>query len=226
MEVRPFADLLNEACARGPRRFTNVELAGAVRSLGGEITHTYISQLRKGDRDNPTSRTVEDLAHALGVHPAYFVGGRHELAAGEHPRWSPQRLRDLFELVHPPGRGPYSPEEVASSVGAVSAYGKISPTYIRELISGTSDNPRLKHILGLAHHFGAEPSYFFDDQLAGRVNEQLQTRHVMERLGVNALILRAHEESLEPAIGRKIVDALAKALKVDKPGKGTTDTVS
>jgi transcriptional regulator with XRE-family HTH domain len=181
-----FAAILDELCMYpidGRRRLTNVELAGIIRSRGGEITHTYISQLRKGDKDNPTYRTIEDLASALGVHPACFVGGRRELRAGERPRWRRDALKRLFEAVHPLDRGPFSPEEVAAAIGRDGRYGSISPSYIRDLLASTSDNPRLKHILGLAHHFGADPAYFFDEELAGRVDEQLETRVAMEKLG-------------------------------------------
>lgn len=214
-ERRSFAAILDELCmhpVNRRRRHTNVELVGIIRSLGGELTHTYISQLRKGDKDNPTYRTIEDLASALGVHPAYFVGGRQELRPGERPRWRRGALRRLFEAVYPHDRGPFSPEEVAAAIGRDGRYGSISPSYIRDLLAGTRDNPRLKHILGLAHHFGADPAYFFDDALARRVDEQLETLVAMEKLGVNAVILRAAEQTPSPEVRNGILLALVRAL--------------
>jgi transcriptional regulator with XRE-family HTH domain len=224
-ERRSFAAVLNDLCTQpvdGRRRHTNVELAETIRSHGGEITHTYISQLRKGHKDNPTCRTIEDLADALDVHPAVFVGGRRDRNKGHRPRWRRGALKTLFELVHPPGRGPFSPEEVATAIATTGRYGRISPTYIRELLSGASDNPRLKHILGLASHFGAEPAYFFDDDLAARVNEQLQAYQVMDQLGVNTVIMRAAEMTPTPAVRNKILLALARALH---PGGVTEDAI-
>ena len=237
-EQRSLATILDELCTHPvnrSRRYTNVELAGIIRCRGGEITHTYISQLRKGDKDNPTCRTVEDLASALGVHPACFVGGRQDLRSGDRPRWRRGALKRLFVAVHPPDRGPFSPEEVAAAIGCGGHYGSISASYIRELLADTTDNPRLKHILGLAHHFGVDPAYFFDEELASRIDEQLETRMAMDKLGVNAVILRAAEQTPPLEVRNRVLLALIRALN---PGvaaerairqvleQGTTDAAS
>ncbi|MEV6230150.1 helix-turn-helix domain-containing protein [Saccharopolyspora shandongensis] len=52
---------------------TYEEVAEAIRERGGPtISATYIWQLRKGIRDNPTKRHLEALAGFFGVPPAYF----------------------------------------------------------------------------------------------------------------------------------------------------------
>ncbi|ONI82647.1 hypothetical protein ALI22I_42205 [Saccharothrix sp. ALI-22-I] len=218
-----FADILDELCLHpGDRpRYTNVELAEQIRLDGGEITHTYISQLRRGDKDNPTCRTIEGLANALRVHPACFVGGRTRLHEGERPTLRRGALKHLFNTVYPANRGPFSPEEVAARISG-GPYGSISATYIRELLAGTSDNPRLKHILGLAEAFGAAPAYFFDDELAARVDEQLETRLAMDKLGVNTVILRTAEQPPPPGVRNKILLALVRALH---PGVAAEDAI-
>jgi transcriptional regulator with XRE-family HTH domain len=49
------------------------EVAEALRGRGGPtISATYVWQLRKGLRDNPTKRHLEALADFFGVSPAYF----------------------------------------------------------------------------------------------------------------------------------------------------------
>ena len=49
------------------------EVAEAIRARGGPtISATYLWQLRKGLRDNPTKKHVEALAEFFGVSPAYF----------------------------------------------------------------------------------------------------------------------------------------------------------
>ncbi|MEU6715803.1 helix-turn-helix domain-containing protein [Nonomuraea sp. NPDC046802] len=49
------------------------EVAETIRSRGGPtISATYVWQLRKGIRDNPTKRHLEALAAFFGVPPAYF----------------------------------------------------------------------------------------------------------------------------------------------------------
>jgi transcriptional regulator with XRE-family HTH domain len=224
-ERQSFADILDALCSQpGHRsdRYTNVELAEIVRSRGGEITHTYISQLRKGQKDNPSCRTIEDLADALEVHPAYFVGGRKDREPGERPRWRAEALRMLFDTVYPNGRGPFSAEEVAAAIVRDGQFGPISASYIRELLAGTSDSPRLKHVLGLAHHFGAAPAYFFDTELAARVDAQLETHRAMDRLGVNTVITRAAEQAPTPEVRNKILVALVRALH---PGVAPEETI-
>lgn len=49
------------------------EVADALRARGGPtISATYLWQLRKGIRDNPTKKHLEALAGFFGVSPAYF----------------------------------------------------------------------------------------------------------------------------------------------------------
>jgi transcriptional regulator with XRE-family HTH domain len=58
-----------------PRRasYTHEEVATAIREAGGPtISATYLWQLRKGHRDNPTKRHLEALSDFFGVSPAYF----------------------------------------------------------------------------------------------------------------------------------------------------------
>src|SRR6266536_5508726 len=53
--------------------FTFEEVAETIRARGGPtISATYIWQLRKGLRDNPTKKHLEALAGFFGVPPAYF----------------------------------------------------------------------------------------------------------------------------------------------------------
>nr|WP_218566457.1 helix-turn-helix domain-containing protein [Vallicoccus soli] len=63
------------ATVRSPRgtEYTFEEVAGALRDAGGPtISATYVWQLRKGLRDNPTKRHLEALAGFFGVPPSYF----------------------------------------------------------------------------------------------------------------------------------------------------------
>jgi transcriptional regulator with XRE-family HTH domain len=49
------------------------EVAKAIQARGGPtISATYLWQLRKGLRDNPTKKHLEALADFFGVSPAYF----------------------------------------------------------------------------------------------------------------------------------------------------------
>lgn len=52
--------------------YTHEEVARAIRDRGVSISHTYIWQLRRGVRDNPTKRHLEGLAQFFGVPVTYF----------------------------------------------------------------------------------------------------------------------------------------------------------
>ena len=53
--------------------YTHEEVASAIRKAGGPtISATYLWQLRKGVRKNPTMRHLEALSEFFGVPPAYF----------------------------------------------------------------------------------------------------------------------------------------------------------
>jgi transcriptional regulator with XRE-family HTH domain len=57
----------------GRRPYSLEEVASGIASQGYEpVSAAYIWALRKGQRENPTIRTVEALAGFFGVPPAYF----------------------------------------------------------------------------------------------------------------------------------------------------------
>lgn len=225
---RSFAAILDDLCEHPVgrrRRYTNTELAHLVNAIGGDISDGYISHLRKGHRDNPTLQTIEDLAAALGVCPAGFVGGRRERLGEERPRQSfPGKLRRLFDVVHPPGRGPYTPEETAKAISDDGRYGSISSSYIRELLSpppGMLPNPRLKHLLGLADHFGLsddngpQAAYFLDENLAAALDAELDDYVALRDAGVIEFVTRMAEQApnWSPHVRRQAVDAVVQAVE-------------
>ena len=58
---------------KGRGEYSYEEVAEAIRTRGGPtVSATYLWQLRKGLRDNPTKKHLEALAGFFGVSPAYF----------------------------------------------------------------------------------------------------------------------------------------------------------
>ena len=53
--------------------YTYEEVANAIRENGTMISHTYVWQLRKGLRDNPTVKHLDGLAQFFGVPKSYFL---------------------------------------------------------------------------------------------------------------------------------------------------------
>jgi transcriptional regulator with XRE-family HTH domain len=99
------------------------------------------------------------------------------------------RLNHLFETIHPPGRDPYSNEEVARAIREQG--GDISRAYLSYLRNGERTNPTLQHLQALARFFGVTPAYFFDDDVAAEIDAQLHVAVALRDAGVRAVALRA-----------------------------------
>src|SRR6478736_3684531 len=57
----------------GGGEYSHEDVASGIRAQGGPtISATYLWQLRKGLRDNPTKKHLEALSTFFGVPPAYF----------------------------------------------------------------------------------------------------------------------------------------------------------
>lgn len=93
-------------------------------------------------------------------------------AAEDGPPSLARKLNRLFATIHPAGRGEYSPEEVAKAISDAGD-GSISPAYIYMLRKGQRDNPTKRHLELLAGFFSVSPTYFFDDEAARRIEEEL-----------------------------------------------------
>ncbi|MFH0246164.1 helix-turn-helix domain-containing protein [Streptomyces sp. HK10] len=101
-----------------------------------------------------------------------------------------QRLTHLFESIYPKGRGPYSTQEVAEALQKRGGP-TVSGTYIWQLKTGRRDNPTKRHLEALAQFFGVPVAYFFDDELAERLGEELKTLQLLRDGGVQQVALRA-----------------------------------
>lgn len=106
------------------------------------------------------------------------------MANGSGARSLAQKLEHLFQTVHPPGRGPYSNNEVAAAVGDVSG------TYIWQLRKGLRTNPTKRHIEALAEFFKVDPAYFFDDAEADKIDERLALLATLRDAGARKVAAR------------------------------------
>jgi transcriptional regulator with XRE-family HTH domain len=118
----------------------------------------------------------------MTYHPSPHERGAHGRSALR------SRLNRLFETVHPPGRGPYSNEEVARAIRAQG--GDISRAYLSYLRNGDRDNPTLQHLEALARFFGVPAAYFFDDGVAAETDAQLEVVVALRDAGVRTVALR------------------------------------
>ncbi len=143
--------------------------------------------------------------------------GRPELSAeatGQEPaRLSfAEKLEHLFATVHPRGRRPYSMDEVAAGI-AEQGGEPVSASYLWMLRRGQRDNPTIKAVEAIAKFFGVPTAYFFDDQVTGEMDKQLELLAKLRDAGLESFGLRSSELSPEgrAAIG-KIIDTASKAV--------------
>lgn len=123
-----------------------------------------------------------------------------------------EKLAHLIDTVHPPDRGPYSYREIEA--GIAEHPGAMTAAHINQLVKGKQPHPRVHHVEALATFFGVPVNYFFDDDLADKIDDQIsqisawgddEARRIAERVvelsprdrsTVNSLIdnLRNYEE--------------------------------
>ncbi|MFI7588141.1 helix-turn-helix domain-containing protein [Spongisporangium articulatum] len=119
------------------------------------------------------------------------------------------RLETLFRTVHPAGRGEYTNKEVADAIAADGG-ATISVTYLWQLRNGQRDNPTMHHLEAIAKFFGVPPSYFFDDEAAARLDEQLGVLTALRDANVRGVALRTF--GLSPA-GVEAVTAMIEQVR-------------
>src|SRR6266542_1982722 len=100
------------------------------------------------------------------------------------------RLDRLFETFRAPDGGEFTYRQVASGIEQLVGY-KTSPSYLQVLRTGIRINPSIKHLHGLCTFFGVPIAYFFDEDLAARVDAQLELAASLRDPAVRELATRA-----------------------------------
>ncbi|MFD1044676.1 XRE family transcriptional regulator [Kibdelosporangium lantanae] len=134
------------------------------------------------------------------------------------------KLNHLFRQVRPRGGQEYSNEQVASAISTTGV--TISQSYIWQLRKAKKDNPTMRHLQALADFFGVPAAYFFDDDVEGRVNEQLAAlRAEQDRLtqlanssDVQLMAMRAGE--LSPKGRRQVMELLDVVYQLEQTKRG------
>ncbi|GGM61091.1 XRE family transcriptional regulator [Longimycelium tulufanense] len=118
-----------------------------------------------------------------------------------------QKLDHLLRVVHPAGRGPYTHEEVAQAIKARGGP-TISAAYLWQLRKGLRDNPTKNHLEALAGFFGVPVAYFFDDEQARIVDEEIEFLQAMRDAEVRDVALRTMR--LSPEARRSVAAIIAE----------------
>lgn len=130
------------------------------------------------------------------------------------------KLNHLFAGMTTRGGQEYSNEQVASAIVATGV--TISQSYIWQLRKGNKDNPTYKHLRALAAFFGVPVSYFFDDEVTDRVDQQLaelraeqaRLNEIMDSSDAQLMALRAGE--LSPQRRRQVMDLLDVVHRLER----------
>jgi len=113
-----------------------------------------------------------------------------DLTNAQQPSTFARKLDRLFTTIRPASGGERSYAEVAAGIERLGGP-KVSANYIWLLRTGARDNPSLRHIEALAEYFGVPPTYFFDDELAERVDAELDLLASLRDSGVREIALRS-----------------------------------
>jgi transcriptional regulator with XRE-family HTH domain len=133
------------------------------------------------------------------------------MAGHPQPLTLADKLNHLFATVHP-AQGEYTHEQVATAIEQAGGP-TISATYVWQLRRGLRDNPTKHHMEALARFFGVPPAYFFDDEVAARIDEQLDLLAAFRDPQVRELTLRA--SGLSPETLKTVIDMVDRARELE-----------
>lgn len=133
------------------------------------------------------------------------------MARRPRPLTLADKLNHLFATVHPP-KGEYTHEQVATAIEQTGGP-TISATYVWQLRKGLRDNPTKRHLEALAAFFCVPPSYFFDDETAARVDEQLDLLAAFRDPQVRKLAVTA--SGLSPQTLKTVLDMVERARELE-----------
>jgi hypothetical protein len=157
--AQKFEHLLDKYRHADGHKWTGAELDEAT---GGVVTHSYVTNLRKGRIENPGYEKLRAIAKAMGSAPqVWFEDGLGEwrsIGQAEESRGVAARLEHVFEVVRNPSTGePYTNAEVARMT-----LGDLSEEDVEKIRSGAVSDPSVGQVAALASVFGVEPSSLLD----------------------------------------------------------------
>jgi transcriptional regulator with XRE-family HTH domain len=122
------------------------------------------------------------------------------------------RLDHLFQTVRGPDGIEYTYRHVATAIERLVGY-KTSASTLQELRAGVRSNPSMKHLNGLCAFFGVPIAYFFDEEVAARVDAQLRLAASLRDESVRDLAQQA--EGLSVPTLRAITQIVQHARRIE-----------
>jgi transcriptional regulator with XRE-family HTH domain len=113
------------------------------------------------------------------------------------------QLNHLFATVpRPGGRDLWTNEDAAAAMTDTGV--AMSAAYLSQLRTGKRDNPSARHLAAIARLFEVPMEYFFDPEVAAKIDADLRLLVAVRDAGVHTIALRAQglsEESLSGVAG-------------------------
>ncbi len=132
-----------------------------------------------------------------------------------------EKIERLFETMHPPGRGPYTLQEVSDGIAALGG-ASISVNQLWELRKGKKANPRKDQLEALARWFKVPARYFLDDdEDAAQIHAELALLGAMRDARIQDIAAKA--TTLSPAALETMVEIARRLQQLEgKGGQGGT----
>jgi transcriptional regulator with XRE-family HTH domain len=144
------------------RRWSGQEIDDAI---GGVVTRSYITNLRKGRIQNPGYEKLRAIAKIMGFSPELWFEEGESLPKGALVVSSngrediAEKTNRLFDKIRDEKTGePYTNAEVTRM--SLSA---LTEEEVEGIRNGTIPNPSVDKVVALADVFGVHPWYFFDN---------------------------------------------------------------
>ena len=115
-----------------------------------------------------------------------------------------ERLNHLFATVPRPDRqGYWTNEQAAAELARLGT--PMSHAYLSQLRTGKRDNPSARHLAAIAELFAVPMEYFFNTEIADKIDADLRLLAAIRDSGVKGVALRAHGASTWTRSFRNVV---------------------
>ncbi len=133
-----------------------------------------------------------------------------------------EKLDQLFKAAHGRGDRELTYQEVADGVMEQSGV-KISPSYIWELRTGATTNPRKAHMEALARFFKVSPVYFYEDEQGEQIYERLESLVTIRDSSIGRIAARAGDLSPRgQELIANIIEQVARQEEEERRQRGET----
>lgn len=131
------------------------------------------------------------------------------------------RLNHLFSTVpRPGGKGYWTNEQAAAAVSAAGT--PMSDAYIGQLRNGKRNNPSARNLAAIAELFAVPVDYFFNPEVAAKIDADLRLLSAIRDSGIQGLALRA--QGLSPETISNLAGIIEQVRRIEQLPDADTDS--